>query len=111
MSGSSSIGTILVACGALLALAACSRTSDGTIVADSRIPVPDMMIPSVDPIVPSWLRKKPKPEPVATNFPSPPAAEQPRSRRKTQAPVVRTKSGNLSCENKTEGGRVRMVCQ
>lgn len=111
MSGSRSIGTILVACSALLTLAACSRTSDGTIVADSRIPVPDMTIPSVDPIVPSWMRRKPQPEPVATHFPAAPQTEQPRPRRKAQPPVVRSSSGNLSCENKTEGGRVRMVCQ
>lgn len=70
-----------------------------------------MMIPSVDPFVPSWMRKKPQPEPVAANFPSPPETEQQRSRRKTQPPVVRSSSGNLSCENKTEGGRVHMVCQ
>lgn len=111
MSGSRSIGTILVACSAFLTLAACSRTSDGTVVADSRIPVPDMTIPSIDPIVPSWMRKKPQPEPVAQNFPEPPHTEQPRPRTKTQPPVVRSSSGNLSCENKTEAGRVHMVCK
>jgi hypothetical protein len=111
MSGSRRIGMIVIACGALWTLAACSRTSDGTIVADSRIPVPDMTLPSVDPLVPSWMRKKPKPEPVAATFPPAPETEQPRARRKTQPPVVRSKSGNLSCENKTENGRVHMVCQ
>jgi hypothetical protein len=112
MSGSRNIGTILVACGALLTLAGCSRTSDGSIVAVSHIPVPDMTIPSVDPVVPSWMRRKPRPEQVAVNFPAPPQTEQPRPRRrKAQPPVVSSNSGNLSCENKTEGGRVRMVCQ
>lgn len=111
MSGSRSIGTIFVACSAFLTLAACSRTSDGSIVADDRIPMPDMTLPSVDPIVPSWMRKKPQPEPVAANFPPVPETERPRARAKTSPPVVRSSSGNLSCENKTEDGRVRMVCK
>lgn len=111
MSGPRSIGTILLACGTLLALGGCTRTSDGSLVADSRIPMPNMNIPSVDPMVPSWMRRNPQPEQVANNFPPAPQGEQPRPRRTAKPPVVRSNSGNLACENKTEGGRVRMVCQ
>lgn len=110
-SGLRSIGMLVFACSALGALGGCSRTSDGTLVSDNSLHMPNMSIPSVDPVVPSWMRRSPQPEVVAQNFPPPPESEQARPRRNAKPPVVRSNSGALSCENKTEGGRVRMVCK
>lgn len=99
--------------GLAFAPAGCSRTSDGTIVADNPVSMPNFDMPQMS--VPSWMRRQPaEPEPVAANFPPPPvveAAGPPPTRRKARPPVVRSGSGSISCENKTEGGRVRMVCQ
>lgn len=105
------IGMIVVAGSLLLPLGACSRTSDGTIVAENPVALPSLNLMPVKPVLPSWMRRK-QPEPVvaAANFPPPPA-KRTAPRRKPRPPVVKTASGKLECKNQTEGGRVRMVCQ
>ncbi|MCX7303777.1 MAG: hypothetical protein NTV73_05495 [Hyphomicrobiales bacterium] len=105
------IGAIMVTGGLLLTLAACSRTSDGTIVMDQPVDLPGLNLVPPKPAVPSWLKfKSAKPEPVGSSFPPPPATKA-APRRKLQPPVVATSSGKLDCRNQTEGGRVRMVCE
>ena len=112
MTGSRKLATMAFAGSILLPLAACSRTSDGTIVADNPVVLPSLNLMAVKPFVPSWMRKKPEPEPadVAANFPPPPV-KRTAPRRKPRPPVVTTASGNLECRDQTDGGRVRMVCQ
>ncbi len=107
------IGVIVVAGSMMLPLAGCSRTSDGTIVMDRPVTLPTLTLPSAEPLVPSWMKRKPEPEPVsvAQNFPPPPEKKKAPPRRKTQPPVVATGSGNLACKNVSEGGRVRMICE
>jgi hypothetical protein len=101
---------VVMAGSLLLPLGACSRTSDGTIVADKPIALPSLNLKPVK--MPSWMRKKPEPDPaaVAANFPPPPAKKA-APRRKVRPPVVTTSTGNLACKNVSEGGRVRMVCK
>lgn len=95
----------------LLPLAGCSRTSDGTIVVDKPAALPSFTLMPVKPIVPSWMKRKPDPEPVVEpNFPPPPANETSAPKRKTKPPVVTSGSGNLACRNISQSGRVRMVC-
>ena len=112
MTGSRKLATMAFAGSMLLPLAACSRTSDGTIVADNPVVLPSLNLMAVKPFVPSWMRKKPEPEraDVAANFPPPPV-KRTAPRRKPRPPVVTTASGKLECTNQTDGGRVRMVCQ
>ncbi len=100
---------MLVAGGLLLPLAACARTSDGTLIVPKTPPIPSVNLEPAKRFVPSWM-KADAPEPVvANNFPPPPAkAAVPR--RKAKPPVLTTKSGNLACRQVGEGGRVRMVC-
>lgn len=100
----------VVAGSMMLPLAACSRTSDGTIVMDKPVVLPSLNLPSAEPLIPSWMKRKPEPAPVARNFPPPPAKKT-TPRRKAHPPVVTTGSGNLACKNVSEGGRVRMVCE
>ena len=104
---------VVMAGSLLLPLGACTRTSDGTIVAENPIALPSFSLVPAKPLVPSWMmRKKPEPDPaaVAANFPPPPAKKT-APRRKVRPPVVTTSSGNLACQNVSEGGRVRMVCK
>ena len=101
---------IVLAGSLVLPLGACSRTSDGTIVMDNPVVLPSLDLPSAEPLVPSWMKRKPEPASVARNFP--PAPEKKAApRHKTQPPVVASGSGNLSCRNVSEGGRVRMICE
>lgn len=105
---------IVVAGSMMLPLAACSRTSDGTIVMDKPVALPNLHLPSAEPLIPSWMKRKPEPAPVsvAQNFPPPPENEKKAApRRKARPPVVATGSGNLACKNVSQGGRVRMVCE
>lgn len=106
------IGMIVVAGSLLLPLGACSRTSDGTVVMDKPVALPSLSLMPMKPLIPSWMqRKKPEDAPVvASNFPPPPARKVAK-RRMARPPVVATGSGKLDCENVSEGGRVRMVCQ
>ena len=112
MTGSRKLATMAFAGSMLLPLAACSRTSDGTIVADNPVVLPSFNLMAAKPLVPSWMRKKPQPQPaeIAANFPPPPVKKT-RPRRNPSPPVVTTASGNLECTNQTDGGRVRMVCK
>jgi len=104
--------TIVVAGSLLLPLGACSRTSDGTVVVEKPAALSNFKLPEVKPHVPSWMKRKPQaPQPIARpNFPPPPATK-PAPRRTPHPPVVQTGTGNLSCKNVSEAGRVRMVCQ
>lgn len=105
------IGAIMLAGGMLLSLAACSRTSDGTIVANNPMPLPKLDLAPTKPFGPAWMNRKPQqPEASAVTFPTPPETRTPQ-RRKTQPPVVASNAGKLECSNVSEGGRVRMVCQ
>ncbi len=106
------MGVAVLAGSMMMPLCACSRTSDGTIVADNPIALPSLDLTAAKPFVPSWIRKNPEPLPadVAVNFPPPPA-KRTAPRPKLRPPLVTTSSGNLSCKNVSEGGRVRMVCQ
>lgn len=105
------IGAMMVAGGMLLAVAACSRTSDGSIVVDTPVDLPGLNLVPPKPAVPSWMKfKSAKPEPVGTNFPPPPATKA-APKRKAQPPLVKANSGKLECKNQTENGRVRMVCK
>jgi hypothetical protein len=112
MFGTRRIAMVVMAGSLLLPLGACTRTSDGTIVVEKPIALPSLSLMPVKPLVPSWMRKKPEPDPaaVAANFPPPPAKKT-APRRKVRPPVVTTSSGNLACQNVSEGGRVRMVCK
>lgn len=113
MTGMGRVGMIVVAGSIMLPLAACSRTSDGTVVMDKPAGLPSFNLMQGKTFVPSWMKRKaPEPEPaaVAQNFPPPPARRT-APRRKTRPPVVATGSGNLACKNVSEGGRVRMVCE
>ena len=112
MTGSRKLATMAFAGSMMLPLAACSRTSDGTIVMDNPVALPSLNLMAAKPFVPSWMRKKPEPEPaeIAANFPPPPVKKT-APRRKPRPPVVATASGELECRNQTDGGRVRMVCQ
>jgi len=104
---------IVVVGSMMLALGACSRTSDGTIVMDKPVALPSLNIPTMKPEFPDWMKRKtPEPAPAATarNFPPPPETKA-APRRKTRPPVVTSGSGNLACRNVSEGGRVRMVCE
>lgn len=107
------IGVTMVAGGALLSLAACSRTSDGTIVADNMpMQMPGLnLAPKTPEFVPDWMRKQPDPESYDANFPPAPEAQSQRSRTQVRPPVVKSGSGNIACENKAVEGRVRMVCK
>lgn len=97
----------------MLPLAACSRTSDGTIVAERPVALPSFNLMPGKPLVPSWMKREPEPEPVVEpNFPPAPARKAAAPRRKTKPPVVVTSgSGNLACKSVSESGRVRMVCE
>jgi hypothetical protein len=113
MTGMGRVGMIVVAGSMMLPLAACSRTSDGTVVMDKPAGLPSFNLMQGKTLVPSWMKRRaPEPEPaaVAQNFPPPPA-KRTTPRRKTRPPVVATGSGNLACKNVSEGGRVRMVCE
>lgn len=109
---------IAVACCGLPMLAACTRTSDGSIVVARPIGVPGFMRPAftAEPVPPPA-------HPVAGQFPQPPA--QPLVRRSrppaTRVPVVAAAvkppfqrsdpQRPLTCRNAfTTSGRVRMVC-
>jgi hypothetical protein len=109
MGGTRGIGLMMVAGGIVLSLAACSRTSDGTIV--HPVVLPKVSLAPATPRVPSWMKwKKSEPEMVvAENFPPPPR-KTPVRRSKPRPPVVTSGSGNLACKNVTESGRVRVVC-
>lgn len=101
---------MMTAGGMMLSLAACSRTSDGTIVVDKPAALPSFNLMPVKPVVPSWMKRKPKPV-VEPNFPPAPASKAAPPRRKAKPPVVASGSGNLACKNVSDGGRVRMVCE
>jgi len=102
---------MMIAGGLLLSLAACSRTSDGSIRVETPVDLPGLNLAPPKPAVPSWMRfGSAKAEPVGPNFPPPPAPKA-APKRKTQPPVVKANSGKLECRNRTENGRVRMVCE
>ena len=101
----------------LLPLAACSRTSDGTVIIE-KPPAIATLLP-VKPALPSWMRKK-QPEAeeavvVASQFPPPPApARKVAATRKRIKPIGVRPDANakLACRNQTgAGGRVRVVCK
>jgi len=102
---------MIVMAGSWLALAACSRTSDGSIRVDTPVDLPGLNLAPPKPAVPSWMKfGSAKPEPTGSNFPPPPA-DNTAPKRKVLPPVVKTSSGKLDCKNQTENGRVRMVCK
>lgn len=112
MVGTRRVGMMVVAGSLLLPLGACSRTSDGTIVMDNPVAIPDfnLNLMPAEPLVPSWMRRKrPEAASAGQNFPPPPAHKT-APKRKARPPVVQTSSGKLACKNVSEGGRVRMVC-
>ncbi len=113
MTGLRRIGVTMVAGSALFSLAACSRTSDGTIVANNMpMEMPGLnLAPKTPEFVPGWMRKQPEPDTYDANFPPPPEAENHRSRTKVRPPVVKSGSGKIACENKAVEGRVKMVCK
>lgn len=111
MMGLYRFGTMMVAGSMLLSIAACSRTSDGSIVVDTPVDLPGLNLAPPKPAVPSWLKlKSAKAEPVGSYFPPPPATKA-APKRRAQPPVVKANSGKLECKNQTENGRVRMVCK
>lgn len=110
MSGTRRIGIVFVAGSLLLPLAACSRTSDGTIIVPRTPPIPTVSMEPARRFIPSWM-KRDEPEPaVAESFPPPPQKKA-APRRTARPPVVTTSKGNLACRNVSEGGRIRMVCE
>ncbi len=111
MAGIFRVGMLLVSGGAMLCLAGCSRTSDGTIVVPQTPRLPGFDMEAGEKLVPAFMKKPKTPEPAGVNFPPPPETETPKPRRKAMPPVVATKSGNLACSNVSDGGRVRMVCK
>jgi hypothetical protein len=98
----------------LLPLAACSRTSDGTVVV-KKPPAISALLP-VKPVLPSWMRRKQtrvEETSVVSQFPPPPARKTAPARKRMKPLVVRPDaSAKLACRNQTgAGGRVRVVCQ
>ncbi len=100
----------------LVPLAACSRTSDGTVVM-KKPPAISALLP-VKPVLPSWMRRKQsqveEAPVVASQFPPPPARKTSVTTRKRMKPLVvrPDTSAKLACRNQTgPGGRVRVVCQ
>lgn len=99
----------------LLPVAACSRTSDGTVVM-KKPPAISTLLP-VKPVLPSWMHKK-QPEAemapvVASEFPPPPARK-PAAPKKRITPVGVKPDANakLACLNQAgAGGRIRVVCK
>ena len=98
----------------LLPLAACSKTSDGTVIIP-KPPAISSLVP-VQSFVPAWARSRRQPEPYAvpaaeTEFPeTPPASASPR--RIKPVMVRRDSTGKLACHNQTaSNGRVRVVCK
>ena len=99
----------------LLSLAACSRTSDGTVVM-KKPPAIFTLLP-VKPLLPSWMRRK-QPEAeeapvVASQFPPAPARKAAAPKKRLKPLVVRPDANaKLACVNQAgTGGRVRVVCQ
>ena len=70
MTGSRKLATMAFAGSMLLPLAACSRTSDGTIVVDKPVVLPSFNLMAAKPLVPSWMRKKPEPDPSGNAGPA-----------------------------------------
>jgi hypothetical protein len=98
------IAIIVVCCG-LFPVAACTRTSDGTVVM-KKPPQISSLLPSWTP----WKRRKADPAPVPVAFPPPPAAAPVKPRQKPLLPQARAMT--LDCTNRSDaGGRVRVVCK
>ncbi|MEW9808038.1 hypothetical protein ABUE31_18785 [Mesorhizobium sp. ZMM04-5] len=108
MNGVRRIGVAIAAGSMMLTLAACSRTSDGTVVLPKAATIPTIDLAPAGRFVPSWMKRN-EPTRAAHNFPPAPEKKTP-PRRKTQAPVVSSGSGNLACKTVNDGTRVRMVC-
>ena len=98
----------------LLPLAACSKTSDGTVIMP-KPPAISSLVP-VQSFVPAWARSRRQPEPYAvavaeTDFPEAPPASTP-PRRIKPVMVRRDSAGKLACHNQTaSNGRVRVICK
>ena len=105
------IAFAVLLCAGLVPLAACTRTSDGTVVLKKPPAMPNLM--------PSFFRRAeisrfppaPQPEtqsaaPVTAAKPSPP-------RRKAQSgPIKVAPTGALTCKNEVQpNGRVHVVCK
>jgi hypothetical protein len=125
---------IMLACCALLATAACTRTSDGSIELD-RLELAQPKVPNLFKLrLPGWQASRPAPTQTAAQFPRKPPAPQPvarskpapakvraRPRRVTtpQPPAVSSKpeasaepSKPLVCRNDSRAaGRIRVVCE
>jgi hypothetical protein len=99
-------GVVILVCG-LLPIAACTRTSDGTVV--MRRP------PSLASLLPGWARREARsgePAIAEADFP-PPAPEPAPPVQAASAPAILLgPSRTLACRNQSEpGGRVRVVCR
>lgn len=98
-------------CAGLVPLAACTRTSDGTVVLKKPPAMPNLM--------PSFFRRTdnsrfpPAPQPAVQSA-APVTAAKPRPpRRKAEfGPVKVAPTGALTCKNEVQpDGRVRVVCK
>lgn len=108
---------VVAACSGLLPVAACTRTSDGTVVMQQP--------PSMSAMMPGWAKPRflrPQPSPAAATYdpPSETARVAPSNAsqriarvRPVRAGVRVNSSAKLSCVNRTVagGGRVKVVCQ
>lgn len=108
------LAVLAFAAASLLPLAACSRTSDGTVILP-KPPAVSSLVPT-ERLVPAWMRRRqPEAYDVAaaeTAFPEPPPAARPAQRRIKPVMVRRDASGRLACRNQTgANGRVRVVCK
>jgi hypothetical protein len=113
--GTHRIAAIFLAGCWLLPLAACSRTSDGTVVM-KKPPAISTLLPG-KPVLLSWMRRKPSPpeEPsiVAAQFPPPPERKAARAKKRMTPAAVRPDAdAKLVCHNQTgSDGRVRVICK
>ena len=106
---------IVLAGACLLPLAACSKTSDGTVILP-KPPAVSSLVP-VSSFVPSWARRS-KPETSETIIaesrfpPVPESTPAPAKQRIKPVVIRRDPSGKLACANQTgANGRVRVVCK
>ena len=108
MTGPYRFAVLGLACCGLLPLAACSRTSDGTVI----VPKP----PAVSSLLPSWRlagtrQPEPVPESVVAMQVQPDLTPPDPPRAKAKPPVRLGPTAKLACHNQTEAnGRVQVVC-
>lgn len=98
-------GIAIVLCCGLVPVAACTRTSDGTVVMKRP--------PSISALLPPWMRRDTRAiaqPPTAADSAAPPTG--PPARRTTRPSLLQGASRSLACRDVTEaGGPVRIVCR